>query len=229
MSGPLARPSVRAVVRVHGLRPDLGEAVCAALQAQSLSSVLVVDDLAAGVGAEKYTGWTWILDGLTVPQPGALDALLEALALWGERPAPLVLASKVLDTDGARHPDALPDHEVFERELSVAACGLRMTQVRAVRPGSMLVAGHAIARFGGPRPGEDEYAWTARMLRGWDDPGLLVPGSVAVRHVARGRQERRRRLQMLAGDSWSRPEKLWEAFQLGSQIVTGVTGPARGG
>ncbi len=230
MSSPAVRSQVRAVVRVHGLRPELGEAVAEAVRAQSPGMIVLVEDPAGGVGADATAAeWTWVLDGLTVPRPGALDALLEAPARWGDRPAPLVLASKILDTDGALHPDALPNHEVFEKELSVAACGLRMTHVRAVRPGSMLVAARAVARFGGPRPGEDEFAWTARMLRSGNDPGLLVPASVAVRRVGRGRQERRRRLRMLAGGAWSPTEKLWEAFQLGGDVVTGVKGRARGG
>ncbi len=215
-------------MRVHPRRPELGEAVAEAVRAQSPATVVLVEDLADGLEADAATPtWTWVLDGLTVPQPGALDALLQAPARWGERPAPIVLASQVLDSEGALHPDALPNHEVFEKELTVAACGLGMIHVRAVRPGSMLVAPEAIERFGGPRPGEDEFTWTARMLRRWDDPGLLVPASVAVRQVGPGRQERRRRLRMLTGESWSPTEKLWEAFQLGGDVLTDVRARAR--
>lgn len=217
-------------MRVHPLRRELGEAVAEAVRAHSPATVVLVEDLADGLKADAATlTWTWVLDGLTVPQPGALDALLQAPARWGARPPPLVLASLVLDREGALHPDALPNHEVFEKELSVAACGLGMTHLRAVRPGSMLVAPEAIERFGGPRPGEDEFAWTARMLRRWDDPGLLVPASVAVRQVGRGRQERRRRLRMLGGGSWSPTEKLWEAYQLGGDVLTDAWGLARPG
>src|SRR4051794_5004656 len=60
----------------------------------------------AALGASDAE-WVWVLDGHAVPQPGALQALLDARA-FGDLPEAEVLASKVVGPNGELHPDALP-------------------------------------------------------------------------------------------------------------------------
>src|SRR3954453_23904813 len=47
----------------------------------------------AALGADEPAEWVWILDGHAVPQPGALEALLDA-SWFADLPEAAVLASK---------------------------------------------------------------------------------------------------------------------------------------
>lgn len=180
--------------------------------------------------------WLWVLGPRTRPRPESLQALLRALDKHDSLPAPLLLASRVLDGDGRVHPDAVPRHEVFEKEVSVAAAAAHMVQLRALWPGSLLISVRALERFGGPRAdfgdGAEIYEWSARMLRSWADPGYLVTDSLVVSDMPPRSQTERRRRRWLArarllsdGAAWSPLERLWEAYVLVGELPSMLAAP----
>jgi rhamnopyranosyl-N-acetylglucosaminyl-diphospho-decaprenol beta-1,3/1,4-galactofuranosyltransferase len=188
--------------------------------------------LAAGVDTALALGadWVWALDGHAVPAPDVLGTLLSATA-FDDLPDASVLAGKVTDAAGELHPDALPWPEIFEKEVSTAACGHRLVSLRAARPGAVLVKADAIRAHGGPRADYVSHGevleWTARILR--HEAGYLVPAAVAPRADRDRRAVRRdlkNRAAMLRTDSWRREEKLWFGFLLAQDAVRAAAGRA---
>jgi hypothetical protein len=189
--------------------------------------------LAAGVREALAAGdfdWLWLLDGHAVPAPDALAELLAAPARLEGLPAPALLASKVLLPDGRLHPAAEPWPEIFEKEVSTAACARRMVSLRGARAGSLLVDRAVLERHGPPRAdyvavGYD-LEWTARILRA--DVGYLVPTSRALRADVPERTPERRyrdvrnRVRMLRGPAWGNEEKLWFGFLLLQDVAADV-------
>lgn len=188
--------------------------------------------LLAGVHAGQSCDarWVWLLDGYAVPEPGALEAMLGATEIVTP-PAPVLLASKVVDRHGRLHPDSTPRHQILAREQSVYAAERHLVQLRAAAPGSVLVDRAAIDRFGPPRadlpPGLDMLEWSARMLRAPDHSGYLVPTSVALRvtpPTATSWRDFPSRLRVLGSSAWTPREKLQEAFTLCMEVA-GATAP----
>lgn len=180
--------------------------------------------------------WLWLLDGVTVPRPDALEAFAAALTTLDGLPQPLVLAGKVLDGTGALHPDAAPRHEIFEKQLTVDACERGLVQLRAVPAGSLLVHREAFERFSPLRadlaPSWATFEFTARVLQAWGDTGYLVPPSVAVRWVPARPDGRRSgalraRARLLAGSAWTPTERLWEGFLVIEGALRAARRPAR--
>lgn len=124
----------------------------------------------------------WAMDDDTVPEPGALAALLDARACYPGR-APAILASSVVWTDGRPHPMNTPRPKPFapkpEREAA-AACGC--VPVRSASFVSILVDAAACRRRGLPRADfflwNDDFEFTTRLMRG--NIGLLCPASLVV-------------------------------------------------
>jgi len=222
-------------------RPELRAETRAALAAQQPEPQHVLEwageDEAAGVAAALATGadWIWLLDGVTVPDGGALAAFAAGLELLAGLPEPLILAGKVVDATGALHPDVLPRHEIFEKQRTVDACERGLVHLRAAPSGSLLIRREAFARFGPLRtdlPARwSAFEFTARVLQLWEDTGYLVPSSVAVRATSPRRARRsgalRTRARLLAGSSWTTTEKLWEGFLVAEEAVKAARGPAR--
>jgi len=191
------------------------------------ATVLEATDVRDGIRTAAATGpgWIWLLDEAAVPRRDALDHLLRFAEDPGGLPAPLVLASKVVDGSGGLREDALPQHVFRRREFALAACAQRVMAVRAARNGSLLIRADAVVRFGLPRRGMPTgwgiYDWTARILRGPDDVGYLVPDSVAQidgppRPPAAAY---RSRLMMLAGPAWAPQDWRREAYQLAADVT----------
>lgn len=216
---------------IYGDKLDPAVADAVAAQTSGPREALVLPGrLAPALQAAGSVSWVWLLDGCTVPEPGALEALLAARDI-ATAPVPVILVSKVLGSDGQLHPDSTPRHEIFEKQHSVDAAERHLVQLRAAAPGSVLVATEVVDRFGLPRsdvaPGLDMYEWSARILRSWQNTGYLVPASVAVRSAAPVTPSWRHllaRARMLGGSAWSPSEQLWETFLLGRQAA----GAARG-
>lgn len=196
------------------------------------------DDGAGGLAAALATraDWVWLFDGVTVPAPGASAAFEVALERLVGLPAPLVLASKILDGRGALHPDAAPRHEIFEKDLTVGAVERGLVQLRAVPSGSLLIRREAFERFGSPRtdlsPSWAAFEFTARVLQAHEDTGYLVPSSLAVRMVPPRPPGRRggavrARARLLPGPAWNATERLWEGFLVAEGAVRGVRESAR--
>lgn len=238
----MALGTVCALIGGAAARPELVRETREALVAQLPRPEHVLEfgaaDRAPGLDASLATGadWIWMVDGVTVPRTDALEAFSTALGALDGLPAPLLLAGKVVDEAGALHPDALPRHELFEKQITVDACERGVVHLRAAPAGSLLIRKEAFERFGRPRTDLPAswaaFEFTARVLQSWDDTGYLIPSSVAVRRVAPRPPGRhggavRTRARLLAGPAWTTTEKLWEGFLVVESAVKGVRGPAR--
>ena len=130
----------------------------------------------------------WIMDDDTIPQPGALAALLSAradlTARAGDGQPPVLLASRVEWVDGRAHPMNTPRAKPFasaaERELAASA---GCVPVRTASFVSLLLDADRVREVGLPVADfflwNDDFEYTARLLR--DHRGVLCPASV-VRH-----------------------------------------------
>lgn len=227
--------AVRAVVIPAGFGHEPSETV-AALERQTCSpEETVVSRHAAGFqdavrGAlDRETEWLWLLDGSVVPEPRALESLLEAVGRVDLLPAPLLLASKVVLADGSLDPYSLPVPHIAQPDLDFCAFDRRLVAVRVVRRGSVLVHRRGFERCGLPNLGfvffGDDLVWTARLLQ--PEPGLLVPASVVTRRRASRQAEWRRRrasvgcgLRLLLSDGLGLDEKPWFAGRLVEEVLS---------
>jgi rhamnopyranosyl-N-acetylglucosaminyl-diphospho-decaprenol beta-1,3/1,4-galactofuranosyltransferase len=124
----------------------------------------------------------WLMDDDTIPEPGALAALLAARQAYTGR-APAIVASAVLWTDGRPHPmntpRAKPMAAAAER-TAAAACGC--VPIRSASFVSVLVDAAECRRRGLPRADfflwNDDFEFTTRLLRG--NIGLLCHDSVVL-------------------------------------------------
>ena len=122
----------------------------------------------------------WLLDDDTVPEPGALAALLDARE-GGGRPA--LLASRVVWEDGRDHPMNTPRRAPLSgRAERAAADRLGCLPVRSASFVSVLVDADAVRAVGLPVADyflwNDDFEFTTRLLRG--RRGLWGPRSVVV-------------------------------------------------
>ena len=130
----------------------------------------------------------WLMDDDTVPEPGALGALLAAQErMTAQSPAPArppaLIASRVLWTDRREHPMNTPRPKPFaakaERDAAAAA---GCVPIRSASFVSVLVDVAECRRRGLPRAAyflwNDDFEFTTRLLRG--NTGLLCPASVVV-------------------------------------------------
>jgi rhamnopyranosyl-N-acetylglucosaminyl-diphospho-decaprenol beta-1,3/1,4-galactofuranosyltransferase len=128
----------------------------------------------------------WLMDDDTVPEPGALAALLDARGRYPGGP-PALLASRVVWTDGRAHPMNTPRDKPFasrsERgRADTAGC----RPIRSASFVSILVDAGLSRERGLPRADyflwNDDFEFTTRLLRG--GTGLLCPASVVVHKTA---------------------------------------------
>ncbi len=166
--------------------------------------------------------WAWLMDDDTIAQPDALEELLRAPLRLGEGlPAPALLVSTVLWTDGTPHPMNLPGfiRDDVARFVDCAAC--RVLPIRAATFVSLLVHRSAIDTHGLPFKHyfiwSDDIEYTARITR--ERAGYLVPQSIVVHKTetpytavtssgGRFYFHVRNTLYMLRGKAWRPAEKL---------------------
>jgi rhamnopyranosyl-N-acetylglucosaminyl-diphospho-decaprenol beta-1,3/1,4-galactofuranosyltransferase len=124
----------------------------------------------------------WAMDDDTIPQPGALGALLGARVRYQGR-APAIVASTVLWTDGRPHPMNTPRRRpvvAAAERTAAAACGC--VPIRSASFVSVLVDAAECRRLGLPKADfflwNDDFEFTTRLLR--RNVGLLCPDSVVV-------------------------------------------------
>lgn len=127
----------------------------------------------------------WIMDDDTIPAPTALEELLRVRETHPARP--VVLASRVVWTDGTDHPMNTPRRKPFAlRAERRAADAVGAVAVRSASFVSSLVDTGAIRRSGLPIAEyfiwNDDFEFTARLLRA--DRGVYCPRSV-VTHKTR--------------------------------------------
>jgi GT2 family glycosyltransferase len=169
--------------------------------------------------------WLWVMDDDTIPRPDALARLLDAPARLDGLAEPVLLASRVLWTDGRVHPMNPPWPSRRDLDLVGAAVERGLLPIRASTFPSLLVRRDAVERHGLPRAAffiwADDLDFTMRILR--EETGYLVPDSVAVHKTATAHRPPqggarfyfavRNGLWMLRGDALSAREKLaWAAM-----------------
>jgi rhamnopyranosyl-N-acetylglucosaminyl-diphospho-decaprenol beta-1,3/1,4-galactofuranosyltransferase len=140
------------------------------------------------------TDLIWLMDDDTVPEAGALSALLAARdrMIAQDRAsscpatppkAPALVASTVLWTDGRAHPMNTPRPKPFAAKAERrAAAAVDCVPIRSASFVSVLVDAAECRRRGLPRAAyflwNDDFEFTTRLLRG--NTGLLCPASVVV-------------------------------------------------
>jgi rhamnopyranosyl-N-acetylglucosaminyl-diphospho-decaprenol beta-1,3/1,4-galactofuranosyltransferase len=144
---------------------------------------------AAGLASALTDGCeaVWLLDDDTIPEPDALAELVRARDAFAGTSRPVVLASRVVWTDGRDHPmntpRTKPGARRAERDLA-AEVGAR--PIRSASFVSILVDAAAARSRGLPVADyflwNDDFEYTTRLLRG--AVGLYVPASVVVHKTA---------------------------------------------
>jgi rhamnopyranosyl-N-acetylglucosaminyl-diphospho-decaprenol beta-1,3/1,4-galactofuranosyltransferase len=131
----------------------------------------------------------WLMDDDAVPEPGALQALLEARERHPAYPAhpPALLASRVVWTDGRAHPMNTPRAKPFAgRDEREAAAAAGCVPIRSASFVSVLVDAGVCRERGLPQADyflwNDDFEFTTRLLRG--NVGLLCPASTVVHKTA---------------------------------------------
>lgn len=173
--------------------------------------------------SEPGVDWLWMLDDDTIPKPGALAALLDGVDRVDGLPAPSLLCSRVVWSDGAPHPMNEPWPRWTDEATALGAIERGLLAVRAATYVSILVARSAVDALGPPR--SDYFIWgddvefTARILK--DATGYYVSESLVVHKTktnylaSRSDSPRyaldvRNKLWMArADDVWQGSEKLW--------------------
>ena len=179
--------------------------------------------------------WFWLLDGSAVPEPSALERLLGALG-YIDPSTTVLLASKVVMPDGSLDAHSLPILQVFDGDLAADSTEHGLLSLRIARRGSLLVRRRCFATHGVPAGGPvllgDDLMWTARLLK--FETGLLVPTSVAVRHLpgelSDGRLTREDLaswLRLVFSDALEPRDRSWFAGRLVEQALRALRGAAR--
>jgi GT2 family glycosyltransferase len=183
----------------------------------------------AGIAASLDGGsrWLWLLDDDSAPDPTALERLLEARDGAPPGHDPVVLASKVVWTDGRPHPMNIPNIDLRRWPVLLAAPENGTLPLRWASFVSLLLRADAVARHGLPLTQYfvwfDDVEYTARILR--EERGLYVPSSRVEHRTAEayetveGTGERfffavRNRVYLLRSPSLTRVEKLRMARSL---------------
>jgi GT2 family glycosyltransferase len=162
--------------------------------------------------------WLWLMDDDTLPEP---DALRELLAADRDGERPMILASRVVWSDGRDHPLNKPWPKPVGRDEVIRAATHGLMPLRSASFVSQLVRRDAVERYGLPHAHyfiwNDDVEFSARVLRG--ETGYWVPRSVA-RHMtaefykpssAAGERfyyEVRNKLWMIKGPAWEFRNKL---------------------
>lgn len=167
--------------------------------------------------------WLWLMDDDTIAQPTTLSSLMASLERLNELPAPDVLASRVLWTNGRLHPKNFPAARLEEsrNDVFVEAVAQGLLPIRLASFVSILIRHEAVTRCGLPEARYfmwgDDGEYTARILR--EGTGYAVPASIVHHHTARpesvhhdtsGRYfyEVRNKCLQIRSDSFSRREKI---------------------
>jgi hypothetical protein len=211
----VAGPSIVAVLAAGA--PELDQAVDRQSRAPDavVRARCVLSDGIAGALAQGAQ-WLWLLDGSALPRPDALERLAGRTVAAG-LPAPVLLASRVVDAAGVAAPGHAPWPRRMVTELTLRSAVERLLPLRAARAGSLLVRAEAIrgpaADLAGPGAALE---WTGRLLR--EGMGYLVSDSLADAATdapweagATGRdpaEDLRVAAAMLAGGGWSGRERV---------------------
>jgi rhamnopyranosyl-N-acetylglucosaminyl-diphospho-decaprenol beta-1,3/1,4-galactofuranosyltransferase len=128
----------------------------------------------------------WLMDDDTVPEPSALEALVEAYAGYGPE-WPALVASRVVWSDGRDHPMNTPRVKPGVSDSEVAAAAkVACLPIRSASFVSVLVDAAAVRERGLPLADyflwNDDFEFTTRLVRG--RRALYCPASVVVHKTA---------------------------------------------
>ena len=181
-------------------------------------------------GMRTDAEWLWLMDDDTIPVPDALERLLAHADGTDRLPAPSLLASRVVWTNGLVHPMNPPVADLRDHDRLVFALDAGLLPVRTSTFPSLLVRRDAVERHGPPRAGffiwSDDQDFTGRILK--SEPGFWVNDSVAehrtkTAHMPHQGGERfyyavRNGLFLLRGDAFTAREKILRAVTVVMQI-----------
>ena len=128
----------------------------------------------------------WLMDDDTVPEPTALERLVDVRTRYaGETPA--LVASKVVWTDGRDHPMNTPRRKPGVHRLETyAAEAVGCVPIRSASFVSVLVDAETVRERGLPIADyflwNDDFEFTTRLVR--DRPALYCPDSVVTHKTA---------------------------------------------
>lgn len=132
-------------------------------------------------GLELGFAWLWVMDDDTIPAPDALERLVAGARRLDGLPEPVVLASKVVWTDGRVHPLNGPGVR-GDIDLVMRACERGMLPLIWNTFPAALIKREALERSGLPLKHfwiwGDDIEFFARLMH--DDVGYVVSDSVAV-------------------------------------------------
>lgn len=137
---------------------------------------------AAGIAWALDNGftWVWLIDNDSVPEPDALAELIAAFNRFSEDEKPILLASKVVWTDGSILPLNVPIFKRKELDTFYRAAAKATLSLRAAPYAGLLVSVNAVRSSGLPLEEyflwNDDIEWTGRILK--DGFGVLVPTSI---------------------------------------------------
>lgn len=168
----------------------------------------------------KYE-WLWILDDDTMANENALEEFIGKYDTFPSEKKPVVLASKVLWTDGTPHPMNFSVIRNGEYEQSLFAAEYGTINIRSSSFVSFMVNSTMIDKYGLPIKEyfiwNDDAEYSARVLK--NEFGVLCPSSVVIHKTKlkytpmessgdRYYFEIRNKLWMLRTDSFKRKEKI---------------------
>ena len=137
-------------------------------------------------GLELGFSWLWVMDDDTIPEPTALERLLAARERLDGLPEPVMLASRIVWTDGRLHPLNPPGLRLGDMDLMVRASARGLLPLRWNTFPSTLLKREALERHGLPLKHfflwSDDIEHSARLLR--DEVGYVVADSVAQHKTA---------------------------------------------
>jgi GT2 family glycosyltransferase/O-antigen/teichoic acid export membrane protein len=177
--------------------------------------------------------FVWTLDDDCVPEPDALEMLLETLVSFPKDSRPSLLSSYVIWKDGTPHPMNRPVFGISWRQRNHWARRDLLASVRATSFVSTLIDLQSVAKHGLPWSAyyfwNDDVEYTARLLR--DAQGYAVPNSRVMHSSTRpyvplddssGRYfyEVRNKLWMVRFSSaWTVPERIGWCLYLSWSIM----------
>ncbi len=187
------RPPDRVVV-VDNASTDETATMLANKFADQVDVLTLTDNLGGAGGFAAGIVWAlehdpdavWLMDDDTIPDPTALQALLDTRDNY-PGPSPAIVASRVVWTDGRDHPMNTPRPKPGAgRAERTVARRVGATAIRSASFVSILCSAEVLRERGLPEVDyflwNDDFEFTTRLLRG--RRGLLAPSSV-VRHHTR--------------------------------------------
>ena len=168
--------------------------------------------------------WLWLLDGSSLPRPGALLALRDAVRRVDGLPEPAVLGGMVVTADGRADETRSLWYRPNQLDVAMASVGRRLLPICASSGPALVRARSARAQLPSRRAALEPGAlieWTARLLR--HSVGYLVPESQC-EAIAGGRdpvQEPRVAARLLLGTAFGWIDRVRLAYDLMQRLAPG--------